>query len=115
MQSANETFLDGSGSLVLSTGLHIRILLFSSVAFKMPKQSKFLLHLLITYGTVDTFKSVVNDLKSLRSHKTVEVTGFLNFLLFDRWIRIRTYNYHPELILEAQKLTDPTDNCPQRN
>ncbi len=51
----------------------IRILLFSSVADKMPTENFFLL--LITFS--GTFTSVFNDKKSKGSHKIVEIRVFL--------------------------------------
>ncbi len=76
----------------------LRILLFSSVAFKMPTKSKFfplVFFLLITYSS--KFTSVFKDSKLLISHKTVEIQVYLIFLLvvgmIQSRIRIRTNNY----------------------
>jgi hypothetical protein len=53
--------------------------------------------------TLGTFTSASKDKKSFRSHKTVEITVFLNLLVVDGRVRI----------LKARKLTDPWD--PDRN
>ncbi len=74
----------------------IRILLLSS---EIPTKISFFLQVFCLLLTVDAFSSVLKDNKSLRSQKTEEIEGFLNFLLNGK-IRIR--------ILEAQKLTDPS-------
>ncbi len=74
--------------------IRIRILLFSSVAFKMPTKKLvfFLGFLLMTFWRNCTCTSVFKDIKSWRSHKTVGIKVFLTFLLDDGRIRIRTNN-----------------------
>jgi hypothetical protein len=92
--SGSVTFLDGSGSLDLYTGLRIwiRILLFSSVTIEIPTKiifsSKFLCLLVI----VGTFTSVFKDKKS----QQLKLKFFLFFYVDGRiWIQIqlRTSNY----------------------
>jgi hypothetical protein len=68
---------------VRTTDLRIRILLFSSVSFKMLIKVFFFL---LFEGT---FTSFFKDKKSQRNHKTVEIKIFL-FLLDDGTIQIRT-------------------------
>jgi hypothetical protein len=51
-----------------TTGLRIRILLFSSGAFKVPTKKVFLLITVLTVGTFTTFFQN-NQLSGLRSHK----------------------------------------------
>jgi hypothetical protein len=64
----------------------------------MPTKNKFfpsfpqVFCLLHTKGK-GTVKSVFNDKKLSRSHKTIEIKVFLMFLLADGRIRIRTNNY----------------------
>ncbi len=57
----------------------IRILLFSSMAFKMPKRSLFLLL------TLPTFTSVFKEKRLFRSLKTEKFMDLLNFYLFCWW------------------------------
>ena len=68
--------------------VRIRILLFSTVADKMPTKYEFkkFFCLLLFEGI---FTSVFTDKKSKRSHKIVEIK-VLHFLLVDGRIRIRT-------------------------
>ncbi len=77
-------------SRLRTTGLRfrIRILLFSSMAFRMPTKYKFFWLFL----TVDTFTSVFKENKLLRNQKTVEIMGFLNFFVcwWEVWIRTNT-------------------------
>jgi hypothetical protein len=62
---------------IRTTGLRIRILLFFSVAVKMPTKFNFLL---ITYCRyIVQCTSVFKDSKLVRSHKTVEIKVCLNF------------------------------------
>ncbi len=56
----------------------LRILLFSSVTFKMPTKNNFLCLFLFE----GTFTSLFKDKKSERSHKTVEIEIFLLFFAF---------------------------------
>jgi hypothetical protein len=75
------------GSVHFYTGLRIRILLFSSVASKMPTKNEInmffsiflcffcLLHSVGTIYSTSFFK----DNKPLKSHKTVEIKVFLKF------------------------------------
>ncbi len=66
---------------IRTTGLRIRILLFSPVAFKMP--TKFFC--LVYAGIVPYFSSVFKDNKILRREKTIEIKIFLKiFKIF--WI-----------------------------
>ncbi len=95
-------FWDGSGSLDPYTEL--RILLFSSVAFKMPKNMCFFRFLLIIYGV-----QLVHLHQSTEITSQLEVTKQLKsrlsiFLLVDERIRIRIR------ILEARTLTDPASD-----
>ncbi len=63
-----------------------------------------------------TFTSFFKDKKSCRSHKTVEIKIFLNFLLVDGRIRIRIHTNKLWIrmrIQKAQKRTDPTDPDPE--
>ncbi len=74
----------------------------------MPTKSIFFSLSFYAYSflKVGTFTSSSKDKKSYRSHKTVEIKIFLNFLLVDGRIRIRTR------IQEAQKQMNPTDPDP---
>jgi hypothetical protein len=97
------TFLCGCGSSDPFTGLRIRIwipvLLFSSAGLKMRTENKFFFLsffcLFLTASTVATFSSVFKDKKLLRSHTTIEIKVFLNFLHVDGRIQslIRTNSY----------------------
>jgi hypothetical protein len=49
------------------------------------------------YLTVGTFTSVFEHNQLLKRHKTVEIKVFLNFLLVNGRIRIRTNNFDPNL------------------
>ena len=57
--------------------IRIRILLFSSVAFKRPTKKSFFF---LGFLTVGKFASVFKNNKVLGSHKTVEIKVFINFL-----------------------------------
>jgi hypothetical protein len=88
-----------SGSLNPYTGLRIRILVFSLVAFKMPSKSNFFDFFAYyrTYCRYIYSTSVFKENQPIGSHKTVEVKFFIIFLLVNGRIRI----------LKAQNLTDP--------
>jgi hypothetical protein len=65
---------------IRTTDFRIRILLFSSMAFKMPTKNRFVylsFFLLIRVLFEGTFTSVFKDKKSC--HKTVEIKVFLTF------------------------------------
>jgi hypothetical protein len=82
----------------------IRILLFSSVTFKMATEIIFFCLLLFEV----TFTSFFIDKKSLRSHKTVESRFFFLVLLDDGKLRSRIRTSHLWIrIREVQKHTDP--------
>ncbi len=68
-----------------ATGLRIRILLFPSVAVKIPIKKLFL-----CFCILRIFTPVFKDNKLLRSQNTVETKVFFNFLLVDGRIRIRS-------------------------
>ncbi len=78
-----------------TTGLRIRILLFSSVAFKMPTKNQqrivFFLSFLCLLFSSGTFTSSFRNNKLLRSHKVtkLEIYVFIDFLPVDERIRIQ--------------------------
>ncbi len=66
---------------IWSTGSQIRLLIFFSLAFKIPTKYEFFSRLICLLSTAGTFSSVFKDNKLFRSHKTVEIKTFLSFLL----------------------------------
>jgi hypothetical protein len=101
------SFWYGYGSAdtqIQTTGLRIRILLFSPVTFKRPTKSKLFLRtfLLITYHV---FTSVFKDAKLLRSLKTVEI-------IFSKFFACWWKDLDPEPDLEPDP--DQNKNLPIR-
>ncbi len=94
------------------SGSCIRILLFSSLTFKMPTRNKFKKKLFSLLATVFKVLYIFKDKKVKKSHNTVGIKIFLTIFVMMiegsgsiPLIRIR--------IQEAQKHTDPTDPDPQ--
>ncbi len=86
-------FFYGIGSLIR---IRIGILLFFALDFKMPTKTKFFQFFFYVSGTICTLTSVFKDNVSMRSHKTVEIMVYLNFLCLlikGDPDRIRTNNY----------------------
>ncbi len=110
----------GGGGDDPNTGWRIWILLFSSVAFKKTKKKQFLFCFFASYllgycRWLGTYIYISNH-KSLRSHKTVEIKVFHNFLAC--WWKVPVPDPDPYKririrIRNAQKFTNPTDPDPE--
>jgi hypothetical protein len=96
---------NGSGS-----GTWIRILLLSSLTFKMPTKNNFCLNIFSAYYCLKVHLHNFPKIKVKKSHKIVGIKVFLLFLHDDRRIRIQSHTSDKWIrIREAQKHVDPVD------